>query len=71
MGVSYQKDLFAKLFQGKNSLSCETSGKLTSPFGFTNHQGRHLVRFGLLGGCSDTTSTARIPTDIEYLDFQR
>jgi hypothetical protein len=44
---------------------------LSAPFGFANHQGRHLVKLGPAIGSIDTASIARIPTDVEELDSQR
>jgi hypothetical protein len=44
---------------------------LPAPFGFADHQRRHLLRLSSLISLIHTASITRIPTDIELLDAQR
>ncbi|MFZ0035716.1 MAG: hypothetical protein WAK60_12110 [Sedimentisphaerales bacterium] len=44
--------------------------ELSAPLGFADHQGRHLLKAGPAIVFMDTTSVARIPTDVEQLDSQ-
>ena len=44
---------------------------LSAPLGFSDHEGRHLLRFDFSGASVDATSAAWIPANIQDVSLER